>query len=275
MVSEASFAEAQRLLKCAARACAPYGNSVVIGGRMALLLYRHHAAFAALTRPVLGTREVDAVVPRVLPVRERPIAEALLDQGLVPFESPGLDLRALGKQTFQDRSHGTTRRANEYVEFVAPRRFDDEGALNAQPALLASPLRYIDLLLFEPIAVELEGLNVFVAGPGVFVAQKVLMRSSPSGRREDKDLVSVFEAAELSAPRWTEERAVVARAREESVEWRAWFKRVPGLLQTLFGTATSDGTVAVATTLANVSAAPSARLVSRLVMDMNEAVFHE
>ena len=275
MVSSIAFTEAQRLLKCAARACVPYGDQVVIGGRMALVLYRHHDSFSKLTRPPLGTREVDAVVPRSLPVQGKPLVQALDDEGLVPFEAPGLHHIARGKQTFQDKSRGKQHRANEYVEFVAPRRRDEESMVHPQESLLASPLRFIDLLLVEPIIVDLDGLKIHVAGPAMFVAQKVLMRTSATGRREDKDLVSIFDAAQLSAARWPLEREVVQRVLVSNEERKAWFKRLPRLMCELFGTATSNGSVAVATALASQPDAPSAHAVSRIVMDMCSAVFEE
>src|SRR5207302_1325516 len=153
---------------------------------------------------------------------------------------------ARGKRVFQDKRHGTARRANEFVEFVAPRVREDDPMLEPQHELVASPLRYIDLLLFEPIVVELDGVKIHVAGPAMFIAQKVLMRTSPTGRRQDKDLVSVFDASQLSQPRWREEHEVTSRAKANKSEWKVWLDRVPKLLAGLFGTPTADGSVAVA-----------------------------
>lgn len=115
---------------------------------------------------------------------------------------------------------------------------DEEGLLEPQPALIASPLRYMELLLFEPLPVVLDDITVHVSAPAMFVAQKVLMRDSRSGRKEDKDLVSVYEACLASAPRWASERASVERAATSRETWAKWLGRVAPLSKKLFGTAT-------------------------------------
>ncbi len=240
---------------------------------MALVLYRFHGSFLKTARPALGTREVDAVVPRVLPTVVKRIADALSDEGLVAHDVLGLRHGSRGKRVFQDKRHGVDRRANEYVEFVAPRVTDEDTMLEPQHELIASPLRYTELLLFEPIRVEVDGVAIHVAGPAMFVAQKALMRTSRSGRREDKDLVSIFDAAHLSAPRWTAERGVVERAAASNETWAKWLAKAPKLLQDEFGTPTAPGSVAVATQLRDQPDAPTTAGVSRVVGDMVAAVF--
>src|SRR5688572_23046028 len=74
MATEAELEEAKGLLLRCARACAAYGHDVVIGGRMALLLYRIHPELLPSARLALATREVDLVVPRRLPARGPPLS---------------------------------------------------------------------------------------------------------------------------------------------------------------------------------------------------------
>ena len=273
MATDAALEEAKKLLMRCARACADYGVDVVIGGRMALILYRLHGDLLAVDRPALATREVDVVVPRRLTVRGAPIVERLAAVGLVPHDAPGLSRKERGKRVFQDKRHGTDRPAPQFVEFVAPRVTETDGMLEPQPGLIASPLRYIELLLFEPLPVVVDEVMIHVAGPAMFVAQKVLMRDSKSGRRQDKDLVSVYEACLLSAPRWATERETVVRAAASSETWGKWLGRVDALLMAHFGSATSPGAVAVEVALRGQANAPRAAAVSRVVMDAVAAMF--
>lgn len=52
---------------------------------------------------------------------------------------------------------------------------ETDGMLEPQAELIASPLRYIELLLFEPLRVVVGDVTTYVAGPAMFVAQKALM----------------------------------------------------------------------------------------------------
>jgi hypothetical protein len=272
MTTEGALEEAKKLLLRCASACADHGQDVVIGGRMALLLYRLHGDLLEVDRPALPTREVDVVVPRRLAVRGLPIVARLAALDLVPYDAPSLNRKARGKRIFQDKRHGTDRPAPEYVEFLAPRVTDSDGMLEPQPELIASPLRYIELLLFEPLSVVIDGVTIHVSGPAMFIAQKALMRDSSSGRKQDKDLVSVYEACVLSAPRWISERAIVQHAKSTET-WAKWLSRVPTLLMGSFATAASPGSIAVEVALRGQKSAPTAAAVSRVVRDAAEAMF--
>lgn len=84
MATDAGLAEAKKLLVRCGGACADYGQDVVIGGRMALILYRLRDDLLAVDRPALATREVDVMVPRRLPMRGASIVERLAAVDLVP-----------------------------------------------------------------------------------------------------------------------------------------------------------------------------------------------
>lgn len=273
MVTERSFDEARKLLVRCARATQSYGADVVIGGRMALVLYRLHGELNAGTRRILATREVDVVVPRKLPVRGDPIVKQLAANDLVPFDAPGLNRKSRGKRIFQDKRHGTDRPAREFVEFVAPRVTESDSMLEPQPELVASPLRYIDLLLFEPIAVGVDDVVIYVADPAMFIAQKMLMRDSRSGRKQDKDLVGVYEACFLSSARWEREREVVSRAMNADATWKKWLRRVPALLDASFATPTSTGAIVSELAFRGDAEAPSALAASRVVQAAARAIF--
>jgi hypothetical protein len=273
MATDNALEEAKKLLVRCASACADYGQDVVIGGRMALILYRLRDDLLVVGRPALATREVDVVVPRRLAVRGASIVERLAAVDLIPYDAPGLNRKGRGKRIFQDRRHGIDRPAPEFVEFIAPRVTETDGMLEPQAELIASPLRYIELLLFEPLPVTFSDVTIYVAGPAMFVAQKALMRDSNSGRKEDKDLVSVYEALILSAPRWAEERKIVLGAMASNDTWAKWISRVTRILTTLFGTSTAAGSIAVEVSLRHQEGAPPAAAVSRVVMDGVAALF--
>ena len=150
---------------------------------------------------------------------------------------------------------------------------EEEGFLEPQAELVASPLRFVELLLFEPLVVVIEGVTMHAAAPAMFIAQKVLMRDGKTGRKEDKDLVSIYEACLLSEPRWKQERESVIRATATNEVWPKWLSRVAPALQKLFGSPTAPGAVAVEVALRHTEKAPSARAVSRVVMDAAASLF--
>lgn len=272
MATESEFATAQAMLVRCGRAVSAYGPDVVVAGRMALVLYRL-LPDAVDPGPAAGTREVDVVVPRRLDVKDRSIPQRLLEEHLVPYDSLGLDPRRRGKRRFQDEAFGVDRPAPTFVEFLAPRITDEDEMVEPQPELVASPLRYIDLLLFQPVSVVVDDVEVWVAAPSMFLAQKALMRGSVSGRREDKDLVSIWEVCLLMALRLPQERLVVDAARVKSETWSKWLERAAATLRRLFASRTSDGVVAVVAALRGQAHAPQADGVVRAVADAADALF--
>ena len=272
MATEREFANAQAMLVRCGRAVSAYGPDVVVAGRMALVLYRL-LPDAVDPGPAASTREIDVVVPRRLEVKERSIPQRLLEEHLVPYDSLGLDHRRRGKRRFQDEAFGVDRPAPTFVEFLAPRITDEDEMVEPQPELVASPLRYIDLLLFQPVSVVVDGVEVWVATPSMFLAQKALMRGSDSGRREDKDLVGIWEVCLLMALRLPQERLVVDAARAKSETWSKWLERAASTLRRLFASRISDGVVAVVAALRGQAHAPQAEEVVRVVADAVDALF--
>jgi hypothetical protein len=273
MATKREHDDARDLLKRCARACEPYGADVVVAGRMALEAYRAHPDMRDVrVGDLLGTREVDLVVPRRLGVKGAPVADLLAKESLVPYDSLALDVRKRGKRRFQDKQYDPARPAPTFVEFLTPKIGETDGILAPQPELFASALRFVELLLFEPIVVVIAGANTHVAAPSMLIAQKALMRHSPSGRRADKDLLSIYEACLLSSPRWTKERTIVDHARACDGTWKKWLARVAAQLREDIGQA-ADGAVAVATLLRTQKHAPSAADVATTIEDATQAMF--
>jgi hypothetical protein len=282
-----SFAEALRLLGRVLVASEPYAQDLIVIGGMVPLIYRRASGFGRTAFDPPGTTEVDVSVPPRLAVRDRPMLELLEDADLMVIETPGYRGKP-GAQRFQDASKGKDRRLPNYVEFLAPLRGRGEKTLlEAQPGFRVEALRYLDLLAFEPIVLDVAAIpELCVAGPCplrvpqpvLYVAQKVLSRSSgrlSNPRKATKDLAYVFDVAVLSRPQWALQEALLARATAESPDWRGWLARAGRELHELFGSSTADGTVDAARILRDLMGvrAPSEEEIARVVRRFAEEVF--
>jgi hypothetical protein len=256
---DSAFAGALRLLGRVLVAAQPFAGELLVIGGMVPVLYRQAPGFVRTRLQPPGTTEVDFSVPPRLSAREPSLARLLEAANLVAFDTPGYRDQP-GTQCFQDASHGTERKAPNYVEFLAPLRGKGERAIvEIQPGgVRAEALRYLDLLAFEPIELDAATIpelevqapcRVRVPQPALYVAQKILARSSGRATRIDKsakDLAYTYDVAALSRPLWDEQAAVVARAANESPEWKAWLARAGRELRHLFATPESEGPVSAA-----------------------------
>lgn len=256
---DSAYAAALRLLGRVLVAAQPFAGELLVIGGMVPVLYRRAPRFVRTRLQPPGTTEVDLSVPPRLSAREPSLAGLLEAANLVAFDAPGYRNQP-GAQCFQDVSHGTARKAPNYVEFLSPLRGKgDRTIVEIQPGgVRAEALRYLDLLAFEPIELdattimelEVQGpCRVRVPQPALYVIQKILARSSGRSARVDKsakDLAYTFDVAALSRPLWDEQAAVVARAANESPEWRAWLARAGRELRCLFATPESEGPVSAA-----------------------------
>lgn len=99
-----------------------------------------------------------------------------------------------------------------YAEFLAPlfgdgkRRDGTEDATVLEAGVTAQKLRYLDLLLIEPITVDLSSasgiptqiaLSVRVVNPVTFIAQKLLIRKSRMPNKQAQDILYVHDTLEL------------------------------------------------------------------------------
>jgi hypothetical protein len=182
------------------------------------LIYRRTTGFGRPAVDAPGTTEVDVSVSPRLALLDRPMLELLKDADLMAIETPGYRGRP-GAQRFQDASKGKDRRLPNYVEFLAPLRGrGDKTLFEPQPGFRVEALRYLDLLAFEPIVLDVAAVpELDVAGPSplrvpqpaLYVAQKLLSRSSgrlSNPRKATKDLAYVFRpccsvATPVGAPR--------------------------------------------------------------------------
>jgi hypothetical protein len=192
------------------RAMEPYLPDLVIAGGCANALYRHHPQATATPIPRPMTKDLDlACEPTSLGLAgRRPLGDLIRQAGLSAklygqTNPPVMKFSLEGSETGPEVELlcplvGTPQRTSEgEVQAIALQ----DGGVTAQP------LRYLDLLLFEPWVIDLarvpgfgdltQMLSLRIPQPLTYVMQKVLSRDEPGrapGKRE-KDCYYIYEAS--------------------------------------------------------------------------------
>ena len=240
----------------ALQALQPYADDLLVIGGMAAILYRLVPGFAAAVVDPVATREVDWTTPPRLPARGDAIFELLAAKGLRSFEVPGFGNQR-GPQVFQHERYDATTKAPVYQEFLCPLRGGSTKIVDVQAGLAAQPLRYLDLLAFDPITITVDASSgipvatpcqVRLAQPVLYIAQKILARDKRAAMpgKAEKDLAYAFDVASLCRPLWDTQADVRRRAAAEAREWSKWLARAGRDLRALFHASTADGPIAAA-----------------------------
>ena len=254
MTSE--FDLAQEDFGSALYALQPYANDLLVIGGMAPILYRLVPGFAPAVVAPIATREVDWSTPPKLPTRGEVAWRLLGAEGLRAFEVPGFG-KQRGRQVFQHERYDAERKAPVYQEFLCPLRGKTTKIVEVQEGLTAQPLRYLDLLVFDPITVTVDassGIHVSapcqvrLAQPVLYIAQKVLARDKRAAMpgKAEKDLAYAFDVASRCRPLWHTQADVRQRAAADTPEWAKWLGRAGRDLRELFSAPTADGPVEAA-----------------------------
>jgi hypothetical protein len=179
-----------------------YRDEIVLVGGCASALYRHVPAARSAAGAPLLTYDIDFAVAASLPRRGEPLSALLLRSGFAPSGD--------GRPTNKYRFAG----GGGEIEFLCPMMGLPRKVKEQYPALVDLPaevtaeaLEYLDLLLLEPLPVNLRGvlpladgeeLAVRIPNPVSYVMQKVLIRSRRAGgERRKKDSYYIYEAALL------------------------------------------------------------------------------
>ena len=237
-----------------------YRSRIVLTGGLVPVAYRHLDDTQASTVPPLLTGDVDLTVSSRLELA----SGASLDELL---RDAGFDTRMLAAE------HGTVvkyilRPADqeaepaEYVEFLTPlagsthdRAGQDRGIQEVQPGLQAQALRYLNLLLEDPIEMDgasIPGLGVKpgtvlrVPDPATYVLQKLLARKRRQADRRGKDLAYVYDVALLFRGSWPRMRERIRSLESSSGEYEAWVRKARTVLARLFASPTDDGPIEIA-----------------------------
>jgi hypothetical protein len=182
----------------ALNALAPYLDDVVICGAWAWYVYRKYLG-TATELPTDFTRDLDCASGRRVPVRR--------DQTIVQcLEASGFEWAPRGDDPPPSYyKWPSAERPDVEVEFLTPKRGSGEERIVAvQQDLNAQALWHLDILLFEPLEVELAEESddpgepafrgkVLVPRMGHFVVQKGLIVRRRSEAEQMKDLFYVFD----------------------------------------------------------------------------------
>jgi len=198
-----------------ARALAPYLDQLVIGGAWCHRLLHFHPLANPSSFTTLMTEDADMVAHKRIQEGSRSIDGALVAGGfrrkLVGGDPP------IVKYYPEDDDAGM------YVEFIAPLQGSGYTRKGAPDDLLkiagvtAQKLLYVDLLLFEPWQLELSAQHGFdvgsdelvvrVAGPGSYLAQKVLtLKRRQTLAKKPKDALYIHDTLLLFGPALNELR---------------------------------------------------------------------
>jgi hypothetical protein len=252
-----AFERALRQLGRALTALENYAEDLLVIGGMVPVLWRYAPTLTSQSLPDVATTELDMSVPPKLPVRTSGIRERLEGADFVAFERPGYRNEP-GAVCFQDRNAEVEagKRSSTYLEFLAPLRGKgDRPVVQVQPGLRAEALRYLDLLAFEPLTIELQNapelalskpIRVRVPQPGTFAVQKILARSSgrlSQPEKAAKDLAYVYLAARVCRPQRQAQRELFERAALHCAEWKTWLQRAEREMSALYASPICPGPV--------------------------------
>ncbi|HNZ03425.1 MAG TPA: GSU2403 family nucleotidyltransferase fold protein [Myxococcota bacterium] len=267
------------------KALGEYRTVAVLTGGFVPLIYRSMPGLVSPPTPPLLTTDFDWTVPaRLELLGGRSISERLKDSEFVAIPSLGTEPAVI---RFQPSRFGTERLGPVYAEFLAPlvgsdadRRGVSRDVVVVQPGLTAQALRYLDILLVEPIPFDActipeigldETSVILLPSPAGFVLQKLLAWPSREPEKRPKDLAYVYEVAILTQKQWSCLAEVVNRLRDGFPS--TWFDRVSSLIRREFRSHDSNGPVAVVRQYMDFPGrAPSTKAVWHTVNDFAKSV---
>ncbi len=275
------FAEALRDLACFLEACGEYLDRVVLGGGWVPWFYRHLPEVAEPASHPLLTFDFDLVVPRDLPLdRGGTLHDHLLRGGFVPVRN-----REPPIVFYQHERWGDARRAPVYGELLTPLEGMDTRALRCiQDGVHAQQLRYLDLLLHEPLELPvarvralgpIRGLILRLPNPSAYVLQKALALGKRRSGSHPKDFAYTFDVALLWSRRVERVREMTRSIVKGSRVWSRWAEKGVRVLREAFADQDSEGPVSVETVYRGTAEGPpvTANAAVRIVRPFLEAGF--
>lgn len=252
-----TFEEVLRDLKRLLLALEPYLGAVVLAGGWTPWFHRLLPRLLRPAHPALFTYDFDVVVPTVLP----PDPAGTMHQRLSDAEFVPLVAIDPPVVIYQHESWGRSEKAPVYTEMLTPLRgsiLDRAGqpkhVKRVQEGLTAQQLRYLDLLLHEPLDVDVgraeeldmgRSLTVRLPNPATYILQKALIRSERKAEARRKDLAYIYDLAVIWFRRAERVREMMESVAAESPEWAMWLAKGCAELQYLFRDPDADGPVSV------------------------------
>lgn len=217
-----------------------YLPNIVIGGGWVPLIYYHYVL--GKTVEPLMTRDIDLIVPRQVPI----VGSKSIDQLLT---EAGLKVELIGSGTPPVTCYeGTMDGTDVEVEFLTHwQGRGGQAAARVQAGLTAQRLRYMAVLLDEPLLVEIPGLalrggstTVRVLSPGAYIFNKGLVfpRRTQEAKKA-KDLYYIFDIL-ANCPE-LRDQVVDDLAKMRTGYPSAWFRGFRQNLDISFAGVTSEG----------------------------------
>ncbi len=259
----------------------PYRECAVVVGGMVPVIYRHLESTSSVGQAPLTTFDLDIAVPERLETRDETSLQALIDHS-------GFQEKLRGSfhppvSVYQHVRHGEEL-GPVYVELLAPltgstatRDGVTKTVVEVQEGVEAQVIRYLDLLLERPLAVDflripsfgvdVEGTVFRVPHPAMYVLQKVLCRETRRVAKRDKDLAYIFDVLTLYRYGWGEMGDITRAVAADSDKYTRWITKARLELSSLFRSPTADGPVAVHRVYSGAvgSSAPAEETVYRIV----------
>lgn len=219
-----------------------YLPHIVIGGGWVPLIYYHYLLEDTTLIPLM-TRDIDLMVESEIPLTGlQTIDRLLVDSGLV-VEYRSLDTPPITVYTGQIDGHEVE------IEFLTHRHGNSsQAAIEVQPGLHAQTLRFISILIDNPIEVSINDplladngpIVVRVPSPAAYVYHKGLIfsrRDEPL--KQSKDLYYIFDIL-INCPQLLGEIAADLPALSQKYPAR-WFRQFKANLARMFSDVDAPG----------------------------------
>ena len=221
-----------------------YRNDIVLVGGLATRYFPQHPSFIQPPMAARVTVDVDVALANPTQHRDRTlIPVALRDGRLVEY----ITLDAAGqpvKACFQLEEDGTRVRADVHLEFLVPLQGRDAVSPgHPQTGLIAHALRYVDLLLYKPIAIDDPRLGrILLPHPVSFIVQKECIRANRQAKgKAATDQADVVFAIWGFRTWWNELADRWHELAEANHEWAAWLRRTREHMGRLYENADAIG----------------------------------
>jgi hypothetical protein len=247
------------LLQRTMSALGPYRDEAILIGGMAKTFYRQVPGFRDQGIVPQATLDVDLAVPEPLLLREAVSLHARL-------EAHGLRPAAHRYHLAED---GVERPAAVHLEFVVPLHGPERDTPgHPQADLLASALRFIDLLQALPVTITDPDLgSLRLAHPLTYAIQKTRIGSARRHGKAERDLADAFYVLTGFHAEWASWRMVWEQLCADRHTWAQWLATTNARWWELYGT---DLTPRCRTVAQIVGMDP--RRVQRVMMDFLEQV---
>ena len=251
------------------RALDHYRSDIVLVGGLATRYYARHPGFSPPPMTSRVTVDVDVALPDPTNIRGQQTIPAALEAGhLVAYVTTDVAGHPV-EACFQLEEEGTHARADVHLEFLVPlqgRNATSPG--EPQPTLIAHALRYVDLLLYKPVAIDEGSLGrIQLPHPASFIMQKqCIRRDRQATEKAATDQADVVFTLWGFQPIWDD---LVSRWNElerTNSEWAVWSRRTKQQMRQLYASANAPGSQEVRGVFASqpgvsVSAEDIARVV--------------